>query len=168
MTAVWRALAGLLGGLLRLRSGPQDMPYSPTLLVLLLVPYAALGSVLALAALPAARALWYGPAESALLAVLVYGVLALRGHPGRFVQTLSALALVGGFFNALSVPLTALAQPGNGIGLLILVVLLWSFVVSVHVLRQALEVPVPAAVLVNLGFFLVAYATLGQLFGLID
>lgn len=168
MTALWRALAGLLGGLLRLRSGPQDMPHSPTLLVLLLVPYAALGSVLALAALPAARALWYGPAETALMAALVYGVLALRGRRGRFVQTLSALALVGGFFNAVSVPLTALAQPGNGIGLLILAVLMWSFAVSVHVLRQALEVPVPAAVLVNLGFFFVAYSTLGHLFGLID
>ncbi|HCO42783.1 MAG TPA: hypothetical protein DIT63_01545, partial [Gammaproteobacteria bacterium] len=62
----------------------------------------------------------------------------------------------------------ALAQPGNGIGLLILAVLIWSFTVSVHVLRQALEVPVPAAVLVNLGFFFVAYSTLGRLFGLID
>jgi hypothetical protein len=91
----------------------------------------------------------------------------VRRHPARFVQTLTALVLVGVVFNALSLPLTALARPENGIGLLILALVAWSFAVSVHILRQALDIPVAASVLVNIGFFLAAWYGLGSLFGLL-
>lgn len=167
MSPAWRTLAALLADLLRLRRGPQDVPHSPTLLLLTLAPYALLGSALAAFSMPASKALWYGPSEASLLALLVYGALALRRRQARYVQTLTALTLVGSAFNAASLPLTALAQPGNGIGLLILPLLAWSFAVSVNILRQALDIPVPGSVLVNLGFFFVAYFTLGHLFGLL-
>lgn len=52
--------------------------------------------------------------------------------------------------------------------LLILVLLAWSFAVSVHILRLALDIPVPGGVLVNLGFFFAAYFGLGHLFGLLS
>ncbi len=163
-----RALAELVGDLLRLRRGPQDVPYSPTLLLLALIPYALLSSALAAFAMPASRALLYGPTEAALLAALVYASLAVRRRPARFVQTLTALVLVGVVFNALSLPLTALARPENGLGLLILALVAWSFAVSVHILRLALDIPVPGSVLVNLGFFFAAYFGLGYLFGLLS
>lgn len=168
MSQPWRALVALLGDLLRLRRGPQDVPHSPTLLLLTLVPYALLGSALAAFAMPASQALLYGPTETALLALLVYLALAVRRRPARYAQTLSALLLVGVVFNALSLPLTALARPENGLGLLILVLVAWSFAVSVHILRLALDIPVPGSVLVNLGFFFAAYFGLGHLFGLLS
>ncbi|MBC7162359.1 MAG: hypothetical protein H5U26_09645 [Immundisolibacter sp.] len=168
MSSPWRALAELVGDLLRLRRGPQDVPYSPTLLLLALIPYALLGSTLAAFAMPASRALLYGPTEAALLAVLVYVSVAVRRRPARYVQTLTALLLVGVVFNALSLPLTALARPENGLGLLILALVAWSFAVSVHILRLALDLPVPGSVLVNLGFFFAAYFGLGYLFGLLS
>jgi hypothetical protein len=168
MSPPWRALAALVGDLLRLRRGPQDVPYSPTLLLLALIPYALLGSTLAAFAMPASRALLYGPTEAALLAALVYASVAVWRRPARFVQTLTALVLVGVVFNALSLPLTALARPENGIGLLILALVAWSFAVSVHILRLALDIPVPGSVLVNLGFFFAAYFGLGYLFGLLS
>lgn len=168
MSPPWRALAALAGDLLRLRRGPQDVPYSPTLLLLALIPYALLGSALAAFAMPVSRALLYGPTEAALLGALVYAALAVRRRPARYVQTLTALVLVGVVFNALSLPLTALARPENGLGLLILALVAWSFAVSVHILRLALEIPVPGSVLVNLGFFFAAYYGLGHLFGLLS
>ncbi|MEA3221119.1 hypothetical protein [Immundisolibacter sp.] len=168
MSSPWRALAELVGDLLRLRRGPQDVPYSPTLLLLALIPYALLSSALAAFAMPASRALLYGPTEAALLAVLVYVSVAVRRRPARYVQTLTALLLVGVVFNALSLPLTALARPENGLGLLILALVAWSFAVSVHILRLALDLPVPGSVLVNLGFFFAAYFGLGYLFGLLS
>jgi hypothetical protein len=167
MNAPLRALLALVGDLLRLRRGPQDVPYSPTLLLLALVPYALLSSALAGFAMPGGRAVLYGPAEAGLLAALVYGVLAVWRHRARYVQTLSALLLTGVVFNLLSLPLTALARPENGLGLFILLLVGWSFAVSVHILRHALDIPVPASVLVNIGFFLVAYYGLGTLFGLL-
>lgn len=168
MSPPWRALAELVGNLLRLRQGPQDVPYSPTVLLLALIPYALLSSALAAFAMPASRALLYGPTEAALLAALVYVSVAVRRRPARYVQTLTALVLVGVVFNALSLPLTALARPENSLGLLILALVVWSFAVSVHILRQALDIPVPGSVLVNLGFFFAAYFGLGHLFGLLS
>lgn len=167
MNPPWRALAALLGDLLRLRRGPQDVPYSPTLLRLALIPYVLLGSALAAFAMPLSRALLYGSTEAALLAALVYASLTVRRRPARYVQTLTALLLVGAVFNALSLPLTALARPENDLGVLILVLVAWSFAVSVHILRLALDIPVPGSVLVNLGFFFAAYFGLGYLFGLL-
>jgi hypothetical protein len=168
MNPYWRALAALVGDLLRLRRGPQDVPHSPALLLLALIPYALLGCALAAFAMPASQALLYGPAEAALMALLVYVSLTIRRRPARYVQTLTALTLVGVAFNALSLPLTALARPDNGLVLLILVLLAWSFAVSVHILRLALDIPVPGGVLVNLGFFFAAYFGLGHLFGLLS
>ena len=167
MNAPNGALLALVGDLLRLRRGPQDVPYSPRLLVLALLPYAALSSVLAGFAMPPQRAVLYGPAEATLLAALVYAAVLIGRRPARYVQTLTALLLTGVAFNAISLPLTALARPENGLGLLILLLVGWSFAVSVHILRQALEIPVPGSVLVNIGFFLVAYYGLGTLFGLL-
>lgn len=163
----WRALLVLVGDLLRLRRGPQDVPYSPSLLLFAVLPHAALSSLLASFAMPARRAVLYGPAEAALLAMLVYTVLAARGRLARLLQTLTALLLTGIAFNTLSVPLTVLATPDNGLGLVILLLVGWSFAVSVHILRHALEIPVPGSVLVNIGFFLAAYYGLGFLFGLL-
>ncbi len=117
--------------------------------------------------MPAQRALFYGPAEAALLTALVYAALLLGRRLARYVQTLTALLLTGVAFNAVSVPLTALARPQNGLGLIILLLVGWSFAVSVHILRHALDIPVPGSVLVNIGFFLVAYYGLGSLFGLL-
>lgn len=166
MSPPWRALAELVGDLLRLRRGPQDVPHSQALLARALIPYSLLGSTLAAFAMPVPRAVLYGPTEAALLAALVYASLAVRRRPARFVQTLTALVLVGVVFNALSLPLTALARPENGLGVLILALVAWSFAVSVHILRLALDIPVPGSVLVNLGFFFTAYYGLGHLFGL--
>ena len=168
MSPHWRALAEVVGDLLRLRRGPQDVPHSPALLLLALVPYALLGCALAAFAMPTSQALLYGPTEAALMALLVYLSLAVRRRPARYVQTLTALTLVGVVFNALSLPLTALARPENGLGLLILALVAWSFAVSVHILRLALDIPVPGSVLVNLGFFFAAYFGLGYLFGLLS
>lgn len=166
MIPPWRPLGELAVELLRLRKGPQDVPYSPTLLLLTLITYALLGSALAAFTLAPLQALLYGPAEAALLALLVYVALRLYRHPARYTQTLTALMLVGSVFNALSLPLQALAQPGTGIGLLMLALVAWSFAVSVQILRLALDMPVPGSVLVNLAFFFVAYFVLGHLFGL--
>ncbi|WP_372717725.1 hypothetical protein [Immundisolibacter sp.] len=166
MSSPWRPLGDLVVDLLRLRKGPQDVPYSPTLLLLTLIPYALLGSALAAFILPPLQALLYGPAEAALLALLVYVTLRLYRHPTRFVQTLTALTLVGSVFNALSLPLQAVAQSNSSVGLLMLVLVVWSFAVSVQILRLTLDIPVPGSVLVNLAFFFIAYFVLGYLFGL--
>ena len=159
----------------RFRRGPEDMPYSPPLLVVLLIGCGALQfgfNVYNGAAPGVAGALLVG-------GVAFFGALYLllrgRGQSLRFVQTMTALAsvyllfgvvidaVISGFsLAALSeevlkhpghppelTPLQALVIPG------VVALVIWQFCVLVGIVRRALERPVAGAVLVFLLLFLV-------------
>jgi len=102
MSAPWRALLALTGDLLRLRRGPQDAPHSPSLLLLALLPYAALSSLLASLRCRRHAPCCMAQPKRRLLAALVYATLLIGRRPARYVQTLTALVLTGLAFNALS------------------------------------------------------------------
>ena len=51
------------------------------------------------------------------------------------------------------------------VSLWLVALLLWSFTVSVHILREALEIPLLASVLLNIGFMFVILTLLGLAFG---
>ena len=167
-------LAVLLG-ICRFRRGPEDMPYSPSLLIVLLVGCGALqfGFNMYNGAAPAvAGALLVG--GLAFIGAL-YLLLRGRGQSLRFVQTTTALAAVYLLFGVVidaaisAFSLAALSEevlkhPGQppeltalqalvSLGLVALAI--WQFCVLVGILRRALELPVAGAVLVFLLLFLV-------------
>lgn len=167
-------LAVLLG-ICRFRRGPEDMPYSPPLLIVLLVGCGALqfGFNMYNGAAPAvAGALLVG--GLAFIGAL-YLLLRGRGQSLRFVQTTTALAAVyllfGVVIDALisGLSLTALSKqvlehpdhPPTLTTLQTLVIpgvvalVAWQFCVFVGIVRRALEIPVAGAVLVFLLLFLV-------------
>ncbi|MBU6416716.1 MAG: hypothetical protein KJS83_06060 [Xanthomonadaceae bacterium] len=162
-------------GICRFRRGPEDMPYSPPLLIALLI---------ACGALQAFFNVYNGAAPGVAAAVLVGGLgligalhllLRGRGKSLRFVQTMTALAAVYLLFGvvidaliswlslaALSkqvlehpehppalTTLQTLMIPG------VLGLVIWQFCVFVGIVRRALEIPVAGAVLVLLLLFLV-------------
>lgn len=158
------ALLRLLFDLLRLRIGPQDLPYS--------MPLARALVVLSLA-FDLATAVLLGAAEAALprlvlSALLLLGVpwllLSWRGHANRYVQTLAALAGTGVLFKLAMLPL-ALAIAGQPlpqtpedlapaqvlVGWATLALLSWRVVVCAHIYRHALDLRFAWAVLVVLG-----------------
>lgn len=137
-------------GLCLLRGGPQDLPFSPALLVALLVASitldAGIGNTLAVDA----RAL-----ERALLSTLVilglcWATLALRDQRHRFVQTATAIIATGIVFTLLQA--TILLVLGNPpvaaphltpaqalVAWLLLAVFLWQLTVTAHIVRHATE-----------------------------
>lgn len=165
----------VLLGICRFRRGPEDMPYSPPLLIALLI---------ACGALQVGFNLYNGAAAGVAVAVLVGGLglvgalyllLRGRGKSLRFVQAMTALAAVYLLFGvvidaliswlqlaALSkqviehpdhppalTPLQTLVIPG------VAALVIWQFCVFVGILRRALEVSIAGAVLVLLLLFLV-------------
>lgn len=165
----------VLLGSCRFRRGPEDMPYSPPLLIALLV---------ACGALQAGFNIYNGAAPGVAAAVLVGGaalvgalylLLRGRGKALRFVQTMTALAAVyllfGVIIDALisGLSLAALSKqvlehPEHPPALTtlqalvvpaVVVLVIWQFCVFAGILRRALEVPVAGAVLVLLLLFLV-------------
>lgn len=152
------------------RRGPEDMPYSPRLLVALLV---------ACGALQVAFNLHDGVKPALITGAVVGGLamvwlvfLLLRGasKSERFVQTASALAAVYLLFGlaknllTLLLPVKAwqqqmMADPAHlpevtghqaPVMLAIAVLVIWQFCAWVGVLRRALEIPVAGGVLVFL------------------
>jgi len=136
--------------LLRFRAGPQDLPYAPSLLLLLLVLACALdifGSSQIIG--QDSQALWI------LLRVLIgmallWALLQSAARGSRFVHTASALTVVGLVVTLLTLPLLWLVWPlpsdpqalsGAQAGLMFLTLpaLVWFMSIRAFILRQALE-----------------------------
>jgi hypothetical protein len=165
----------VLLGVCRFRRGPEDMPYSPPLLIALLV---------ACGALQAYFNVYNGAAPGVAAAVVVGGLgligavyllLRGRGKSLRFVQTMTALAaaylvfgvVVDALISGLSLAALSkqvLEHPDHPPALTtlqtlmipaVVALVIWQFCVFVGILRRALEIPVVGAVLVLLLLFLV-------------
>lgn len=151
----------------RLRAGPQHLPASRFLLLLTLLTHALLGLVFALFTLPPVQSLLAALLGTVLLLGVVQGLLLVHRKPQRLQQTATALAGCEIVLGLLALPLTAwfYAVEGDSAravpSLLSLVVIVWSVVVTVHILRHALEVNQGIALLFALGYTFLAYSMMG-------
>lgn len=146
MKAVWVRYFALL----RFRAGPQDLPYAPILLALLLLIAGALdvfGSSQIIG--QDSQALWV-LVRVLIGMVLLWALLQSAGRGTRFVQTATALTVVGLAVTLLTLPLLWLVWPlpqdpkaltGAQAGLMVLTLpaLAWFMSIRAFILRQALE-----------------------------
>ena len=130
-----------------LRMRPQDLPQSPFLLWLTMGAYT-LTSIVALSVLrlPLRDALLAGLLATALLAGLTLSLLYAMRLSERIYQTLSALAGSSALLNFIATLFAiAVRPPGEDFSLsgaaafAFSVLMLWSFVITAHVLRHALS-----------------------------
>jgi len=165
----------VLRDVILLRRGPQDLPYSPRLLVLVcgasLLLQLAIASVLGIPG----DALGAGLIGLAFNLGVLYLLLNLRGVRGRFVQSALALTSCAIVFAILSVPIV-LAVGGKPptpetmtplqalLGMLALPVVVWKLIVDAHILRHSLNLPFAAGLLIAL-FWIVAELSLGAALG---
>jgi hypothetical protein len=156
----------------RLRKGPQDLPASPELLSLSLLAYAAAVALLTMLSKPPAVAVGASLMETALLAGINFVLLALRGFDGRWVQTTTAMAGTGVLFTLFAMPLFAgMSGDGTGAGAVpallyaaLLLLVVWNVAVTAHILRHALTVPFPAAIVIAAAYAWVVAAAVAGMF----
>lgn len=158
-----------------LRLAPQDLPASSFLLALASAAYAGLGALIASFYYPPPAAAAVGATGTALLALFVLALLYARGTPERFVQTLTAFAGTGAVLEAAGLPLAAMLETGSAAPglrfvrlfstMLWLALLVWSWVVSGHILRHALAVRLGAGVGISIAFFWLSAMVMHHLFG---
>jgi len=141
--------------MLRLRSGPQDLPAGWSLAILLGLAYIAQGFI-------ADQILGEtDTASRSLIAIsvqfLVVGMLLnIRKQANRLPQTLSALAGVGLIFGMFSIILISQANPGEDQPRLAMVwfgVFLWSLAVDAHIYRRAMSTNLSLGILVAVLIF---------------
>ena len=153
--------------LLRLRGGPQDLPYSHGLLWKLILLSLLLDMV---------ASHWLAAQQGSVLRILVvsgfslllpWWLLSWAGKRARFVQTLSALLATGIVLSLVFLPLAVwaidhgMAKPDATptpqqamLAWLILIVVVWKVMVTAHIWRQALEWPLAGGVAVSVALML--------------
>jgi hypothetical protein len=160
-------LIRVLLDMLRLRSGPHDLPAATGLAFLLAFVYALQGIV-------TDRALdGTDAAPRSLLAIAVQlgaisALLKARRQAVRIPQTISALAGTGFIFGALAYALLSQAQPGQpqpGLATAYLGLFVWSLAVDAHIYRHALSLKMSLGVLVAVLIFGANFIILKAVFG---
>lgn len=153
--------------MMRLRSGPQDMPRGYAVAAALTVAYVLQG-VLADRVLDETDGL-----ERSLLATTVQfaaigALLKIRGLGTRTPQTISALAGTGFVFGLLSLIVLSGFQPGQpqqNVAMAYLALFLWSLAVDAHIYRRALSTNLSMGVLLAVLVFAANIVLLGAVFG---
>ena len=158
-----------------LRLAPQDLPASPILLGIAVSAHAGFGVLVTALYYPVLTAIGVSVTGTVLLGLLAFVLLSARGLGERFLQTYAAFAGTGAVLEAVALPLVALLESGEpggapsaaGVVLTIpwLVLLVWSWVVSGHILRHALSVHLAAGIGISMAFFWLSALVIHQLFG---
>jgi hypothetical protein len=153
--------------MLRLRSGPQEMPSGWTLAIAMSLAYIAQGFIAdhILADTDGApRTLLAVGVQFAVIAIL----LNFRSYTSRLPQTLIALAGTGFIFGLLSLAILTRVDPSKSqpdLALIYLGLFGWSLVVDAHIYRQALSTKMGFGVLLAVLIFGANFMLLKAVFG---
>jgi hypothetical protein len=153
--------------MMRLRSGPQDLPAGTGLAAALAIAWLAQG-LLTDRALDQANS----PLRSLLAIAVQFAAIAallnLRQQAARIPQTISALAGTGIIFGLLALLLLMQLDPANpqpNIALAYLGLFVWSLLVDGHIYRHALSIKMSLGVLVAVLIFAANFLIMRVAFG---
>lgn len=152
--------------MLRLRGGPQNLPSSWLLMIVLLAAYLVQNLV------TGQQLEDQNAAAKSLLAiflqvVVLTGLLIWRKHPERFAQTMSALAAMGIFFNMITWALLSMSDPTSNQPILALIwfaVFIWSLFVDAHIYRNSLSLPFAIGMLITVLILASSYVLIETVF----
>ncbi|MDR9433508.1 MAG: hypothetical protein RI539_05695 [Spiribacter sp.] len=130
-------------GLVSLRAGPEDIPYSTGLLGLVIALAAGLNIPVIQQYTPDAQPLIHITLMVSYNAAFLWMALAIRRYGARFVQTATALFGADAIISLIALPiLLIIGQPNetNALaGLAFFALLIWNIAVVNHILRSALS-----------------------------
>jgi len=152
--------------MLRLRGGPQNLSASWLLMVLLLVGYLAQNLVTG-QQLEDPNAAAKSLLAICLQVVVLTGLLIWRKHLERFAQTMSALAMVGIFFNIITWTLLSMSDPTQNQPVLAMVwfaIFIWSLFVDANIYRHSLSVPFAIGMLITVLMLASSYVLIEMVF----
>ncbi len=155
-----------LANMLRLRGGPQNLPASWPLAIILVSAYM-LQNLITGQQLEDDYAAAKSLLAISLQVVVLTGLLYWRHHLERFPQTLSALAGVGIVFNAVTWALLTQSDPAGNQPLLALTwfaVFIWSLFVDANIYRHSLSVPFAMGMLITVLTLAASYALIEMVF----
>ena len=148
-----------------LRKGPEDTPYSLSLLVLLLVVGYFLDNLRINFLLPEVTAFQLAGillAHTLFMVLITTGLLFLFGYGARIIQTLTAFSGTGIILSVLILPFDYITSLSPGkftmVTLIVMAVQLWSLVIAGHILSHALSVHRLTGVIIAIGYLILGLA----------
>jgi len=159
-----QALLILFWRISRLQKGPEDVPASTALFVLLLIASLLLDLVstrLSLADVRVFEVLLIVVIANASILALTAMLLQVFGYLQRIMQTLIAMLGASIFITLFAMPVLLALQsrmddPG-GWGMLLLVLEVWHLMITAHILRSALSVSMLLGIMLATGYKLLGY-----------
>lgn len=162
------ALLRFFAQLALLRRGPQDLPASPALLVLLAGLNVVVGSTNGTQLFGSARAaLGANLLDLLLTMAMLFVLLQVRGLTARWQQTTSAFLGLGVLAGLI---MLSVRPPADLLGLqafatlVDLVLVVWLHVALGSVLRHALGIPLLAGVIIMLSYTVIAFNIIARVF----
>lgn len=151
-----------------LRRGPQDLPASPVLLVLLAGLNVVIGAVNGAELFGGLRAsLGANLLDLVLSMLLLFVLLQFKGHLPRWQQTASAffgLGVLAGLVMLFIRPPAELLGVTELAMLVDLILAIWLHIALGNVLRHALEIPLLAGVVIVLSYTVLAFNIIARVF----
>lgn len=155
-----------------LQRGPQALPASQAVMITALLVYVLAGIAGQRQVTPGQPALPPVLFDVSLSVALITGALWVRGRLERFPQTITALAGTGTVLTLCGLPVILMLQSDPDAGgiaaaasLLWIGLICWSLVVTAHILRHALSIPLTGAMLVAFCFLTASVFAYGAIFG---
>ena len=157
--------------LLILKSAPQDLRYSPPLMLQLVLAYIVSGIVVLQTTL-SPDDMFSGLLLGLLIQFLfTYSVLKALDKGPRFVQTFCAILGAGVLFNLLSWPVFSLLSEEttseamkSSMSLMFLLIISWEVLVKAHIFKHALEMRMFSALALSFSLFFISIALSQLLF----
>ncbi len=163
-----QALLILFGRISCLQKGPEDVPASTALFMLMLILSLVLDLISTRFGLPDVRVfevLLIVVIANASILGLTAMLLQMFGYLQRIMQTLTALLGISIFITVLAMPVLFALQsrmddPG-GWGMILLLLEVWHLVITAHILRHALSISILLGLMLATGYKLLGYQIVG-------
>jgi len=145
------------------RSGPDSLPANTQLLRLVLLAYFCVSVLMNQIDMSLRISLWIGVSDLLVLMAFLYLLLRFNHFVPRYQQTLMAMAGTGSLLGLMAIPLVwafhqyaEQSDTANFILFALMVVMLWSLMVTAHIIRRALEISAPKAVALTVLYVVLA------------
>lgn len=161
-----KALMTLFWRLAIFRAGPDDTPYSPAILAMVLMMWTGLQLIVGLAQDDVPAALLLG-SQWLALTVLLSGtlmLLAFKGLAGRWLQTATALVGVDVVLSLVNLPLLAvgvlLGGASGGLEVFYLLLVSWQLAAQAFIFHRALNVGPFLGLAISMMLLVVSFGTI--------
>ncbi len=148
------------------KKGPQDVPFSPWLLRLLVLVYALVNLLVLKMSNNLLDSLLQVGLEVILVLAFAWLMTTLSNRKERYPQTACALVGTDALISVFALPaLATLVGKGNLFSFIMVVVLmLWHWLVTAHIIRHTLSQPLLSGLGIAFLYFVVSYHILAMFF----